>query len=115
MTTPFKTFQIFAFFIIMGMGVIYALQTGRLEYIFWSIIAALVLLLALRYLFKYSRRITDIIFFLFTFFLIVGMGLIYALQTGRLEYIFWSIIAATIILVPYHYLTSQVGGAKKGE
>ena len=30
---------------------------------------------------------------------IVGMGLIYAVQTGRLEYIFWSIIAAAVVLL----------------
>ncbi len=30
---------------------------------------------------------------------IIGMGLIYAIQTGRLEHIFWSIIAAAVVLL----------------
>ncbi|MEA2075269.1 MAG: ATP-dependent protease LonB [Euryarchaeota archaeon] len=43
-------------------------------------------------------------FFMFTFFLIMGMGLIYALQTDRFEYIFWSIIAAAVVLLVFRWM-----------
>ena len=43
-------------------------------------------------------------FFMFTFFLIMGMGLIYALQTGRFEYIFWSIIAAAVVMLVFRWM-----------
>lgn len=43
-------------------------------------------------------------FFMFTFFLIMGMGLIYMVQTGRFEYIFWSIIAAAAVLLVFRWM-----------
>ncbi len=43
-------------------------------------------------------------FFMFTFFLIMGMGLVYALQTGRFEYIFWSIIAAAVVMLVFRWM-----------
>ncbi|MHC1600159.1 MAG: ATP-dependent protease LonB [Candidatus Methanospirareceae archaeon] len=43
-------------------------------------------------------------FFMFTFFLIMGMGLIYALQEGKIEYIFWSIIAAAVVLLVFRWM-----------
>lgn len=43
-------------------------------------------------------------FFMFSFFLIMGMGLIYALQTGRFECIFWSIIAAAVVLLVFRWM-----------
>ncbi len=43
-------------------------------------------------------------FFMFTFFLIMGMGLIYAIQTGRFEYIFWSIIAAAVVMLVFRWM-----------
>ncbi|MHC1610840.1 MAG: ATP-dependent protease LonB [Candidatus Methanospirareceae archaeon] len=43
-------------------------------------------------------------FFTFSFFLLIGMGLIYALQTGRFEYIFWSIIAAAVVLLVFRWM-----------
>ena len=47
-----NTFLMFTFFLIMGMGVIYAFQDGeiKVEYIFWSIIAAAVVLLVFRWM-----------------------------------------------------------------
>ncbi len=47
-----NTFLMFTFFLIMGMGVIYAFQGGeiKIEYIFWSIIAAAVVLLVFRWM-----------------------------------------------------------------
>ena len=43
-------------------------------------------------------------FFMFTFFLIMGMGLIYALQTNKFEYVFWSIIAAAVVLLVFRWM-----------
>ena len=43
-------------------------------------------------------------FFMFTFFLIMGMGLIYALQTDKFEYVFWSIIAAAVLLLVFRWM-----------
>jgi len=43
-------------------------------------------------------------FFMFTFFLIMGMGLIYTVQTGKFEYIFWSIIAAAAVLLVFRWM-----------
>jgi Lon-like ATP-dependent protease len=43
-------------------------------------------------------------FFMFTFFLIMAMGLIYAVQTGRFEYVFWSIIAAAVVLLVFRWV-----------
>lgn len=46
-------------------------------------------------------------FFMFTFFLIMGMGLIYALQTGRFEYIFWSIIAGAVVMLVFRWMVPK--------
>ena len=43
-------------------------------------------------------------FLMFTFFLIMGMGLIYMVQTGRFEYIFWSIIASAVLLLVFRWM-----------
>jgi Lon-like ATP-dependent protease len=43
-------------------------------------------------------------FFMFTFFLIMAMGLIYSVQTGRFEYVFWSIIAAAVLLLVFRWM-----------
>jgi Lon-like ATP-dependent protease len=43
-------------------------------------------------------------FLMFTFFLIMGMGLIYAVQTGKFEYIFWAIIAAAVMLLVFRWM-----------
>jgi len=43
-------------------------------------------------------------FLMFTFFLIMGMGLIYTVQTGKFEYIFWSIIAAAAVLLVFRWM-----------
>lgn len=43
-------------------------------------------------------------FFMFTFFLIMSMGLIYSVQTGRFEYVFWSIIAAAVVLLAFRWV-----------
>lgn len=43
-------------------------------------------------------------FLMFTFFLIMGMGLIYTIQTGKFEYIFWSIIAAAAVLLVFRWM-----------
>ena len=43
-------------------------------------------------------------FLMFTFFLIMGMGLIYAIQTGKFEYIFWAIIAAAVMLLVFRWM-----------
>ncbi|RZN40100.1 MAG: ATP-dependent protease LonB [Methanophagales archaeon ANME-1-THS] len=43
-------------------------------------------------------------FFMFTFFLVMGMGLIYTVQTGKFEYIFWSIIAAAAVLLVFRWM-----------
>jgi Lon-like ATP-dependent protease len=43
-------------------------------------------------------------FFMFTFFLIMAMGLIYSVQTGRFEYVFWSIIAAAVVLLVFRWV-----------
>jgi Lon-like ATP-dependent protease len=47
-----NTFLMFTFFLIMGMGVIYAFQSSpvKVEYILWSIIAAAVLLLVFKWM-----------------------------------------------------------------
>lgn len=45
-----STFLMFTFFLIMGVGFIYALKTDRFEMIFYSIIAAAVLLLVFRWM-----------------------------------------------------------------
>jgi len=42
-------------------------------------------------------RIIHSFFLSFIIFLILGMGVIYAIQTGRFEYIFWSLIAAAVV------------------
>ncbi len=45
-------------------------------------------------------------FLMFTFFLIIGMGFIYALQFSpvKVEYIFWSMIAATLLLLVFRWM-----------
>ena len=45
-------------------------------------------------------------FFMFTFFLIMGMGLIYALQTTPFNplIIFWSVIAAAVLLLVFRWM-----------
>jgi Lon-like ATP-dependent protease len=43
-------------------------------------------------------------FLMFTFFLIMGMGLIYAVQTGKFEYVFWAIIAAAVMLLVFRWI-----------
>jgi len=45
-------------------------------------------------------------FFMFTFFLIMGMGLIYAMQFDpiRIEFVFWSIIAAAVLLLVFRWM-----------
>jgi Lon-like ATP-dependent protease len=43
-------------------------------------------------------------FLMFTFFLIIGVGLIYAIQTGKFEYIFWAIIAAAVMLLVFRWM-----------
>ncbi len=43
-------------------------------------------------------------FVMFSFFLIIGMGLIYAVQTGKFEFVFWSIIAAAVILLAFRWM-----------
>lgn len=45
-------------------------------------------------------------FVMFTFFLIMGMGLIYALQFSpvKIEYIFWSIIAGAVLLLVFRWM-----------
>jgi Lon-like ATP-dependent protease len=43
-------------------------------------------------------------FFMFTFFLVMGMGLIYTVQTGKFEYIFWSIIAGAAVLLVFRWM-----------
>ncbi|MGC9443455.1 MAG: ATP-dependent protease LonB [Candidatus Methanospirareceae archaeon] len=43
-------------------------------------------------------------FFMFTFFLIMAMGLVYSLQTGKFEYIFWSIIAAAVVMLVFRWM-----------
>ncbi|NQE06480.1 Archaeal Lon protease [ANME-1 cluster archaeon GoMg1] len=45
-------------------------------------------------------------FVMFTFFLIMGMGLIYALQFSpvKIEYIFWSIIAGAVMLLVFRWM-----------
>ena len=45
-----NTFIMFAFFLIAGMGMIYAYQTGKIEVLFYSIIAAAVMLIAFRWM-----------------------------------------------------------------
>ena len=45
-----NTFLMFSFFLIMGIGVIYAIQKDKIEYIFWSIIAAAVMLLVFKWM-----------------------------------------------------------------
>ncbi|MEA3487960.1 MAG: ATP-dependent protease LonB [Euryarchaeota archaeon] len=45
-----NTFIMFAFFMIAGMGMIYAYQTGKIEVLFYSIIAAAVMLIAFRWM-----------------------------------------------------------------
>jgi len=43
-------------------------------------------------------------FLMFTFFLIMGMGFIYALKTDRFEMIFYSIIAAAVMLLVFRWM-----------
>jgi|LGVF01.1.fsa_nt_gb Lon-like ATP-dependent protease len=43
-------------------------------------------------------------FVMFTFFLVMGMGLIYALQTGEYVIIFYSIIAAALLLFVFRWM-----------
>jgi len=45
-------------------------------------------------------------FLMFTFILIIGMGFIYALQFSpvKIEYIFWSIIAAALVLLVFKWM-----------
>ncbi|KAF5418172.1 MAG: Archaeal Lon protease [Candidatus Methanophagaceae archaeon] len=45
-----NTFIMFAFFMIAGMGMVYAYQTGKIEVLFYSIIAAAVMLIAFRWM-----------------------------------------------------------------
>ncbi len=43
-------------------------------------------------------------FLMFTFFLIMGMGLIYAIRAGKFEYFFLAIIAAAVMLLVFRWM-----------